>query len=152
MIFQIFCYILACIAKCHFILQPLHTNTCISCNYEYNVPSQLSPNWLSGSSCTLAHQGASAKNLNTLKYLQNLKYNVKKVCIFHLILVGILSILIVSIKEQGVEGGLLNRQNLLSKINSPLYSFTGLWFHEAVHHVPNCKSFEVIYIMPIELL
>ena len=32
------------------------------------------------------------------KYFQNLKYNVKKACIFQLILVGILSILIVSVK------------------------------------------------------
>ena len=46
------------------------------------------------------------------KYLQNLKCNnVKKVCIFHLILVGILSILPLSIKNRG---GSLNGQNLLS--------------------------------------
>ena len=35
------------------------------------------------------------------KYLQNFKYNVKKVCIFQLILVGIPSILILSIKNRG---------------------------------------------------
>ena len=35
------------------------------------------------------------------KYLQNLKYNVKKVYIFHLVLVVILSILILSIKKRG---------------------------------------------------
>ena len=40
-------------------------------------------------------------------YLQNLKYSVKRAGIFHLILVGILSILILSVF-------LLNRQNLLS--------------------------------------
>ena len=45
------------------------------------------------------------------KYLQNLKYSVKKVCIFHLILVGILSILSLSIKNRGSS---LNGQNLLS--------------------------------------
>ena len=36
------------------------------------------------------------------KYPQNLKYNVKRACIFHLILVGILSILmILSVKNTG---------------------------------------------------
>ena len=34
-------------------------------------------------------------------YLQNLKYNVNSGCIFHLILVGILSILILSVKNTG---------------------------------------------------
>ena len=44
----------------------------------------------------------SYKFLSTFrKYLQNLKYNVKKVYIFHLILVVILSILILSIKKRG---------------------------------------------------
>ena len=38
------------------------------------------------------------------KYLQNLKYNAKKACIFHLILVCVLSILILSIKNRGLEG------------------------------------------------
>ena len=33
-------------------------------------------------------------------YLQNFKYNVKRACIFHLILVGILSILILSVKNR----------------------------------------------------
>ena len=49
-------------------------------------------------------------------YLQNLKYNVKGACIFHLILVDILSILILSVKNRGVGvgGGLLNGQNPLS--------------------------------------
>ena len=52
------------------------------------------------------------------KYLQNLKYSVKRACIFLLILVGILSILILSFKNKG-DGGkgggdLLNGQNLLS--------------------------------------
>ena len=46
------------------------------------------------------------------KYLQNLKYNARA-CIFHLILVGIVSILILTVKNRGV-GGLLNGQNLLS--------------------------------------
>ena len=50
------------------------------------------------------------------KHLQNLKYNVKRAYIFHLNLVGILSILILSIKNMGRGGraGLLNRQNMLS--------------------------------------
>ena len=37
-------------------------------------------------------------------YLQNLKYNVNRGCIFHLILVGIPSTLILSIKIRGVRG------------------------------------------------
>ena len=50
------------------------------------------------------------------KYYQNLKYNVKTSCIFHLVLVGILSILILSVKNRGSgwEEGLPNGQNLLS--------------------------------------
>ena len=53
------------------------------------------------------------------RYLQNLKYIVKKVCIFHLILVGILSILPLSVKNRGrwgARGGgdSLNWQNPLS--------------------------------------
>ena len=48
------------------------------------------------------------------KYLQNLKYNVNRGCIFHLILVGIPSTLILSIKNRGLGGrGLLNRQDPL---------------------------------------
>ena len=46
------------------------------------------------------------------KYLQNLKYNVKRAHILNLILVGIPSILILSVKQE--QGGLLNGQNLLS--------------------------------------
>ena len=39
-------------------------------------------------------------------YVQNLKYNIKRACIFHLILAGILSILILSVEnEGGGEGG-----------------------------------------------
>ena len=37
-------------------------------------------------------------------YLQNLKYNVNSGCIFHLILIGILSILILSVKDRGWGG------------------------------------------------
>ena len=50
------------------------------------------------------------------KYLQNLKYNVKRICIFHLILFDILSILIsiLSVKNRDGLGGVLNRQNPLS--------------------------------------
>ena len=45
------------------------------------------------------------------KYLQNLKYNVKRLCIFHLILVGILYC---PLRAGRVGGGfLLNGQNLL---------------------------------------
>ena len=41
------------------------------------------------------------------KYLQNLKFN-ERACIFHLILIGIVSILILSVKSRGVgEGGCL---------------------------------------------
>ena len=35
------------------------------------------------------------------EYLQNLKYNVKRACIFHLILLGIPSSLILSVKSSG---------------------------------------------------
>ena len=38
------------------------------------------------------------------KYLQNLKYNVNRGCIFHLILGGIPSTLILPIKNRGVRG------------------------------------------------
>ena len=38
------------------------------------------------------------------KYIQNLKYNVKRTCIFHLILVSILSILILSVENRGRGG------------------------------------------------
>ena len=50
----------------------------------------------------------------SLKYLQNLKYNMKGASIFHLILVGILSVLILSVKSMGAGGFLLNWQNPLS--------------------------------------
>ena len=39
------------------------------------------------------------------KYFQNLKYSVNRGCIFHLILVGIPSTLILSIKKGGGLGG-----------------------------------------------
>ena len=47
-------------------------------------------------------------------YLQNLKYNVKSGSIFNLILVGVPSSLILSIKNIGSGFILLNRQNLLA--------------------------------------
>ena len=54
-------------------------------------------------------------------YVQNLKYNIKGPCMFHLILVGILSILILSVKNRGWGRGggrggrvFVNGQNLLS--------------------------------------
>ena len=40
-------------------------------------------------------------------YVQNLKYNIKGAFMFHLILVGIPSILILSVKNRGVGGFLL---------------------------------------------
>ena len=46
-------------------------------------------------------------------YVQNLKYNIKGACMFHLILVGILPILILSIKSRG-GSVFVNGQNLLS--------------------------------------
>ena len=42
-----------------------------------------------------------------------MKYNVKRACIFHLILAGIPSSLTLSVKNMGAGGGLLNKQNLL---------------------------------------
>ena len=50
----------------------------------------------------------------TKKYLQNLKYSIKRGCNFHLILVGILFALI--LLEQGVVFFLFNRQNLLRRV------------------------------------
>ena len=49
-------------------------------------------------------------------YVQKLKYNIKEACMFFLILVGILSILILSIKNRGGWGGrvFVNGQVLLS--------------------------------------
>ena len=38
-------------------------------------------------------------------YFQNLKYNVQKECIFHLLVVGILSILILYVKNRDRGGG-----------------------------------------------
>ena len=49
----------------------------------------------------------------TKKYLQNLKYNIKRGCIFHSVLVGIPFVLILSIKNREAERVLLNGQNLL---------------------------------------
>ena len=48
---------------------------------------------------------------------QNLKYNVKQACIFDLILVDFPSSLILSVKNRGRQGFLLNRQNLLCMTN-----------------------------------
>ena len=39
------------------------------------------------------------------KYIQNLKYKVKQMCIFYLILLGIPSSLMLSAKNKGVGGG-----------------------------------------------
>ena len=52
------------------------------------------------------------------KYLQNLKYNARA-CIFHLNLIGIVSILILPVKNMGGGRGLLNGQNLLSVLTVP---------------------------------
>ena len=49
----------------------------------------------------------------TKKYLQNLKYNIKRGCIFRTILVGIPFLLVLSIKNRGWGFFLLNKQNLL---------------------------------------
>ena len=43
------------------------------------------------------------------QYLQNLIYSVKWACVFQLILVGILSILILSVKSRGVGGCLVDK-------------------------------------------
>ena len=48
------------------------------------------------------------------KFFQNLKSNVKRACIFLLILVDILSILILSVKNREWGEGFLNKQNPLS--------------------------------------
>ena len=49
----------------------------------------------------------------TKEYLQNLKYNIKRGCIFHLILVGIPFVLILSVNNRGGFFW-LNGQNLLN--------------------------------------
>ena len=48
------------------------------------------------------------------KYLQNLKSNVKRKTILHLILVGIPSIFMLFVNNRGVGERLLNRQNLIN--------------------------------------
>ena len=60
-------------------------------------------------------------------YLQNLKYSMKGACIFQLILVGILSILILSIKNRVFFG-------LTDKIRSYL---------STVPYIPNNKKCEI---------
>ena len=49
----------------------------------------------------------------TKEYLQNLKYNIKRGCIFHSILVGIPFVLILSVNSRGGFFW-LNGQNLLN--------------------------------------
>ena len=44
------------------------------------------------------------------KYLQNIKYNVKRVCIFHLILFGTPSSSILSVKNRGQGGYLMDNK------------------------------------------
>ena len=46
-----------------------------------------------------------ATTCNFEKYLRNLKYTVKQACIFRLILLGIPSNLILSVKNRGSGGG-----------------------------------------------
>ena len=45
--------------------------------------------------------GGSSYKFFYKNYLRNMKYNVNSRCIFHIILVGILSILILSVKNKG---------------------------------------------------
>ena len=59
---------------------------------------------------------AVSYNLTEVPY-RNLKYNVKQACSFNLILVEIPSSLILSVKNRGRQGILLNSQNLLSMTN-----------------------------------
>ena len=66
--------------------------------------------------CKKLIKATTNKGSNFYKmYVQNLKYNIKGACIFHLILVGILSILILSIKNRRLgKRCLLNGQNPFS--------------------------------------
>ena len=48
---------------------------------------------------------------------QNVEYIIKQACVFNLILVGIRSSLILSVKNRGMKGFLLNNQNLISMMN-----------------------------------
>ena len=50
-------------------------------------------------------------------YVQNLKYNIKGICIFHLTLVGILSILILPVKNREGAAGMGEREYLFSGQN-----------------------------------
>ena len=60
--------------------------------------------------------GICILQLFTYVLAQNLNYNVRQGCIFHLVLAGIPSSLILSVKNKRCRGFLLNRKNLLSKV------------------------------------
>ena len=47
------------------------------------------------------HPKSPSRPILRLRYLENLKYNVKRTCIFHLIFVGILPILTLVVKNKG---------------------------------------------------
>ena len=85
------------------------------------------------------------------KCILNLKYNVKQMCIFYLILLGIPSSLMLSAKKKGQGGGgqglgrgLLNIQNLLSVMKvicwQSLTRFYCTWF-SSVQKKMFCLSF-----------
>ena len=85
-------------------------------------------------------------------YVQNLKYNIKEACMFHLILVGILSILILSVKNRGGWGGrvFVNGQNLLNVtklfVDSPLAETIFHTFLE-LHSTSSKKRFSVQFFL-----
>ena len=79
------------------------------------------------------------------KYLQNFKYNVKMVCIFPLILVGIPSILILSLtNNEGGGGGGVN-----SLLNSYIYIYIYMYYilygnHKTLISHHGCSHYLVI--------
>ena len=81
------------------------------------------------------------------KYLQNFIYSVKRVCIFHLILIDIASILLLSVKNRGAEG-LLNGQSPLS-VTSYLSTVSQLKYckgkpSENLFNIARNQEFELI--------
>ena len=62
------------------------------------------------------------------KYLQNLKYNVERECIFHLILVGIPSVLILSVRGWGffAQQNLLSMMKVICQQSLNQYYFTSV--------------------------
>ena len=84
---------------------------------------------------------------------QNLKYNVKQAYIFNLIFVGIPSSLILSVKNRGIRGFLLNYQNLISMMKVFCWGSLNGWLLSLEFRVSLLKFFpspemKNFYIIP----